>query len=364
MSDVEFVINSPGTDFNNQANGALALFLTQFGGECLTAYRRARKTIGRHLERSIKNGKAADFPVLGRKVAKYLNRGQSLDAIREADKQTVKKIFIDGLLTADCLIFDLDDAMLHYDVSSEYAAQIGEALAMAADGGVLAEIAKLAVSETESLPGLGKSKIIKRSVADGLSAESEELGKAIVAEVLAAKTLMSNNYVPNEGRVCYMLPVAINAMVAAKDVINKEFGAVATITDATVTRLAGMEIVEVPALTVGGVTSSTGEKPDGIVQGDGHVFPKEYKDTCAFLVAHRSTVGTLTLRKFEIEHARRTEYQADEIVGKYQIGHGGLRPESAVMGVITTTAEAASAKDSGTAVVTQAAKSSKKAAVV
>ena len=66
------------------------------------------------------------------------------------------------------------------------------------------------------------------------------------------------------------------------------------------------------------------------------MFPQEYKDKCAFLVAHRSTVGTLTLKSFQLEHGRRIEYQADQIVGKYAMGHGGLRPEAAFMGVIET----------------------------
>ena len=54
-----------------------------------------------------------------------------------------------------------------------------------------------------------------------------------------------------------------------------------------------------------------------------------------FLVAHRSTVGTLTLKDLSVEHARRANLQADQIIAKYAMGHGGLRPEAAFMGVIT-----------------------------
>lgn len=330
------VISSPGLDSNDSSAGRIKMFLTQFAGEVLKAYRRSRKTLGRHVERTIANGKAAEFPVMGRKVANYLAPGENLDDKRKAEQQTSVKIFIDGLLTSDCLITDLDDAMNHYDVRSEYSYQIGEALAMAADGGLLAEIAKMAVSNKELLPGLGKGKVVSRTVKGGLSSESEELGKAIISELLEIKTAMSNNLVPNEGRVCYMLPVAVNALVASKDAINKDFGAVATITDATVTRIAGIDIVEVPHLTAGGITKTDNGTPDGLIQGTGHIFPAAYKSKCAFLVAHRSTVGTLTLKSFQLEHGRRIEYQADQIVGKYAMGHGGLRPEAAFMGVIET----------------------------
>ena len=333
----DITISSPGLDSNDADAGRLKLFLTQFAGEVLTAYRRSSKTLGRHIERSIAAGKAAEFPVMGRKNAHYLYPGKSLDEFRKAEQQTSKKIFIDGLLTSDTLIADLDDAMNHYDVRGEYSTQIGEALAVARDGGVLAEIAKLAANPVELLPGLGKGGVVTKEVVGGLTAESEELGKAIIAELLAIKTKMSNNFVPTEGRICYMKPVCINALVASKDAINRDFGAVASIVEGTVTRIAGIDIVEVPALTAGGLTDSTGQlAPEGIIQGDGHLFPAAYKDTCAFLVAHRSTVGTLTLKSFALEHARRAEYQADQIIGKYAIGHGGLRPEAAFMGAITT----------------------------
>lgn len=337
MADT-ITISSPGLDTNDASAGRLKGFLTQFAGEVLTAYRRASVTLGRHMERSIANGKAASFPVLGRKVAQYLAPGENLDDKRKAEQQTEVKIVIDGLLTGDCLITDLDDAMLHYDIRGEYSYQIGEALAMARDGGLLAEIAKLVVADKELLPGLGKGGIITETVAGGMTSESEELGKAIIKMLLTAKTKLSNNYVPNEGRVCYMLPVGVNALTASMVAINREFGAVASITEANVLRVCGFDIVEVPHLTAGGVTKdSDGKtKPDGIIQGDGHIFPEAYKDKCIFLIAHRSTVGTLTLKSFALEHARRAELQADHIIGKYSIGQGGLRPEAAFMGVIET----------------------------
>ena len=312
--------------------------LTQFAGEVLTAYRRTSVTLGRHMERTIKNGKSAEFPVMGRKVAQYLFPGKSLDDLRKAEQQTSVKIGIDGLLTSDCLITDLDDAMIHYDLRGEYSYQIGEALAMARDGGLLAEIAKIVVADAELLPGLGKGAIVTETVTGGMTAETEELGKALIRMLLKCKTAMSNNYVPAQGRVCYMKPVGVNALTASMVAINKDFGAVATITEANVLRACGFDIIECPHLTVGGVTTTDNGTPDGLIQGTGHIFPATYKDKCIFLVAHKSTVGTLTLKSFALEHARRAEYQADQIIGKYAMGHGGLRPEAAFMGVIETKA--------------------------
>lgn len=339
MADEKVVISSPGLDSNDSGSDRLKLFLTQFAGEVLTAYRRASVTTGRHLERAISSGKAADFPILGRAKAHYLEPGQNLDSLREAGQQSKVTINIDGMLTSDCLITDIDEAMNHYDLRSEYSYQIGEALAMARDGGLLAEIAKMATINKELLPGLGKGAVLSEAVTGGLDAgETEELGKAIIKELLSIKTKMSNNYVPLEGRVCYMLPVVRNALIASRDAINREYGAFGTIVDADVNKLCGFDIVECPHLTIGGVAEADGTKPKGLLQGEGHIFPKTYKDTCAFLCAHRYTVGTLTLKSFALEHARRPEYQADQLIGKYAIGQGGLRPEAAFMGAITTKA--------------------------
>ncbi|MGL5566088.1 MAG: hypothetical protein ACRDC4_10215, partial [Plesiomonas sp.] len=56
-------------------------------------------------------------------------------------------------------------------------------------------------------------------------------------------------------------------------------------------------------------------------------------DNVCGIVMHRSAVATLKLRDMALERARRPEYQADQIIAKYAMGHGGLRPE-AVGGIV------------------------------
>ncbi|WP_222115602.1 major capsid protein, partial [Staphylococcus saprophyticus] len=79
----------------------LALFLKVFGGEVLTAFARPAVTSNRHMQRQISSGKSAQFPVIGRTKAAYLQPGESLDDKRKDIKHTEKTINIDGLLTAD-----------------------------------------------------------------------------------------------------------------------------------------------------------------------------------------------------------------------------------------------------------------------
>lgn len=331
MADV--TIASPGQILS--AGDKLALFLKTFAGEVLTAFSNASVTNGKHIERSITSGKSAQFPVFGRASAAYLKAGGNLDDLRVNIEHAEKTINIDGLLTSDCLIFDLDEAMAHFDLRGAYSKELGEALARANDGSTLAEIAKMIVANTENIPtkgnvkGTGKGAIFTETVPTADYGETEAMGVAVFKELLKAKTAMSDNAVPAGERYCYIKPVALNALIANKDVINKLYGATMTIEGDKPPRLIGFELIETPELTAGGAPVN-----DGVIQGDGHVFPAEYKDNCVFLVAHRTAVGNLTLRGLALEHSRRANLQADQIIAKFAKGYGGLRPEAAFMGVI------------------------------
>lgn len=113
----------------NSNTDQLALFLKVFAGEVLTAFARRSVTADKHIVRTIQNGKSAQFPVMGRTSGVYLAPGERLSDKRVGIKHTEKVITIDGLLTADVMIFDIEDAMNHYDVAGEYSNQLGEALA-------------------------------------------------------------------------------------------------------------------------------------------------------------------------------------------------------------------------------------------
>lgn len=310
----------------------LQMFLKVFSGEVLTAFTRTSKVMNNHMIKTISSGKSASFPVMGRTTAKYLKVGNSLDDQRTAMEHNERVINIDGLLTADVLISDLFEAMNHFDVRSEYANQLGEALALSADGAMLAELAKLTQEEAENYTGAGSPvKIDKTVKATGIN---PEYGEAIVQALLELKAKFSNNYVPPTDRFAYMKPEAISAIIANKTAIDRDYGAVATIVDGDLTKLCGFNIVEVPHLTMGGAdkTGMVGTAPAG------HAFPTDLKDDVAFLACHRTALATVKLKDLALEQARRPEYQADQIIAKYALGHGGLRPEASAICTIKASA--------------------------
>ncbi|UMO76110.1 major capsid protein [Pseudomonas phage P413] len=321
----------------NQGKGAsaadsLALFLKVFGGEVLTAFARRSVTMDKHMVRTIQNGKSASFPVMGRTRGYYLAPGENLDDKRKDIKHSEKVITIDGLLTSDVLIYDIEDAMNHYDVRAEYSAQLGEALAIAADGAVLAEMAKLCnlpAASNENIAGLGTAIVLNIGAAADL-VDVEARGKAILKGLTLARARLTKNYVPSADRRYFTSPEDYSAILSALMPNASNWAALTDPETGNIRNVMGFEVIEVPHLTVGGA----GTDADGANQK--HIFPatatgddKVAVNNVVGLFNHRSAVGTVKLKDMALERARRPEFQADQIIGKYAMGHGGLRPEAA-----------------------------------
>lgn len=300
----------------------LALFLKVFSGEVLTAFTRASKVMNNHMIKTIDSGKSTSFPVMGRGKAHYLPAGSNLDDLREAIPHNEVVINIDGLLTSDVLITDIFEAMNHYDVRGEYANQLGEALAIAADGAIVAEIAKLVKANTENITGLGKGIVVEKTITGGAGI-NYETGKAVIDGLLEMKAKWTTQYVPEEERFAYITPEVESAIITSKDAINRDYGAVASIVDGNIDKLCGFKIIAVPHLKAGGAdkTGMLGTAPEG------HEFPTDYAGALA-VCAHRTAVATVKIKDLQLEHARRPELQADMIIAKNAVGHGGLRPEA------------------------------------
>lgn len=321
----------------NQGKGVsdqdkLANFLKVFGGEVLTAFLRRAVTMDKHMVRTIQNGKSASFPVMGRTAGYYLAPGENLDDKRGDIKHSEKVITIDGLLVSDVLIYDIEDAMNHYDVRSEYSAQLGEALAISADGAVLGEMANLCnlpAASNENIAGLGTATVLKIGTAASL-ADQAELGAAILKALTLARAKLTRNYVPSSDRRFYTTPENYSAILAALLPNAANYAALTDPVTGNISNVMGFEVIEVPHLTRGGSgtdLAGTGQK---------HAFPATSSatvpvalDNVVGLFNHRSAVGTVKLKDMALERARRAEFQADQIIGKYAMGHGGLRPEAA-----------------------------------
>ena len=309
-------ISNPGQKLS--AGDRDALFMKVFSGEVLTAFARNTVMMSRHQVRTIDHGKSASFAVMGRTRAKYLAPGNSLDDQRKKFEHSEKVIAIDGLLTADCLITDIDDAMNHYDVRVEYSRQLGEALAQSADCAIINELANMAAKKApeaaENIPdnGDGAEKVQGTGkafeFATGLEfSQSAEYGNKIIEGLLAARAAFTKNYVPMGDRYCLLTPEGYSALIKALMPDSANYQALFDPNSGKLQTICGFEVIEVPHLLNDGVdgkhtlnTKFTAAKLQGIV-------------------FHRSAVGTVKLKDLAMERARRAEYQADQIIAKYAI---------------------------------------------
>lgn len=326
-------ISNPGQKLS--AGDRDALFMKVFSGEVLTAFARNTVMMSRHQVRTIDHGKSASFAVMGRTRAKYLSPGNSLDDQRKKFEHTEKVIAIDGLLTADCLITDIDDAMNHYDVRVEYSRQLGEALAQSADCAIINELANMAAKDAavkENIPdnGSGAEKVQGTGkafeFATGLAlSQSAEYGNKIIEGLLAARAAFTKNYVPMGDRYCLLTPEGYSALIKALMPDSANYQALFDPNSGKLQTICGFEVIEVPHLINDGVDGK-------------HTLNAKYTDAkLQGIVFHRSAVGTVKLKDLAMERARRAEYQADQIIAKYAMGHGGLRPEA--VGVFVQTAQ-------------------------
>lgn len=332
----------------------LALFLKVFGGEVLTAFARMTKTLDKVMTRTIANGKSASFPVMGRTSARYLKQGQSLDDYRKEIKHSEKVITIDGLLTTDVLIYDIEDAMNHYDVRAEYSRQMGEAMALASDSANFAEMAKLvnsrATAKDENIEGLGRSPLVVMSdTTDPVAA-----GKQVLESLTMMRAAFTRNFVPAGDRTFYTSPETYSHILSTLMPNAANYAALIDPETGNIRNVMGFEVVETPLMTMAHIGGAV-DKPSDAFDGVGHVFPATGETSTAGkftvgvnnvvgLCVHRSAIAILKLRDMALERARRPEYQADQIIAKYAMGHGGLRPE-AVGAVIVKTGQAAPALD-------------------
>lgn len=317
-------ISNPGQKLSVNDRGAL--FMKVFSGEVLTAFARNTVMMSRHQVRTIDHGKSASFAVMGRTRAKYLAPGNSLDDQRKKFEHSEKVIAIDGLLTADCLITDIDDAMNHYDVRVEYSRQLGEALAQSADCAIINELANMAAkgateaeenipdngADADKVQGTGKAFMFETGID---ISQSADYGNKIIEGLLAARAAFTKNYVPMGDRYCLLTPEGYSALIKALMPDSANYQALFDPNSGKLQTICGFEVIEVPHLLNDGVDGKhkLNTKLTGKLQG---------------IVFHRSAVGTVKLKDLAMERARRAEYQADQIIAKYAMGHGGLRPEA------------------------------------
>jgi|TARA_R110000765_G_scaffold352842_1_gene442763 hypothetical protein len=319
--------NASPVKFGNANSGSTrddALFLKVFAGEVITSFDRASKTQGADMVRSISNGKSASFPVMGRIGAAYHAVGAEIlgDAVNSAEKV----ITINDLLISSVFVSNIEEAKNHWDVRSAYSTEMGRALSFQKDKHILQTIGQATLASANVTGGDATTNVVNTGIASSTDATA---ANAMIDAIFAAAKELDANYVPSEGRKCFMRLEEYYKLANATNAVNVDFsgGANGGVASGKVARIAGIELVPVPHFVTGNVTATT-EKGSAT---NGGSFPQAVNLTnFVALVSHPSAVGTVKLMDLAVEKEYDIRRQGTLMVAKYSMGHGVLRPEAAV----------------------------------
>lgn len=301
-----------------------ALFLKVFAGEVLTSFERASKTQGADMERSISSGKSATFPVMGRVDASYHTAGAEITG--SDINHNEKVITINDLLISSVFLSNIEEAKNHWDVRSAYSQEIGRALAFTKDKHILQTIGQAAQ---------GSANVADTSYASGTvltntgiaSATASTAANAMIDSLFDAAKQLDANYVPSEGRKCFMRLEEYYKLANATNAVNVDFSGKGSIADGKVLKIAGIELVPVAHFVSSNVNS--GVDQGSATAGGSNPQAVDLSNFVA-LVSHPSAVGTVKLMDLGVEKEYDIRRQGTLMVAKYAMGHGVLRPEAAV----------------------------------
>ena len=317
--------NASPVKFGNANSGASrddALFLKVFAGEVITSFDRASKTQGADMVRSISNGKSATFPVMGRIGASYHAVGTEITG--SDINHNEKVITINDLLISSVFVSNIEEAKNHWDVRSAYSTEIGRALAFQKDKHILQTIGQASLASASITGGDATTNIVNTGIA---SATDSTAANAMIDAIFAAAKELDANYVPSEGRKCFMRLEEYYKLANATNAVNVDFSGNGSIAEGKVHKIAGIELIPVAHFVNSNVTSGTDA---GSATNGGSTPQAVNLSNFVALVSHPSAVGTVKLMDLAVEKEYDIRRQGTLMVAKYSMGHGVLRPEAAV----------------------------------
>ena len=319
--------NASPVKFGNVNSGSTrddALFLKVFAGEVITSFDRASKTQGADMTRSIASGKSASFPVLGRIGASYHAVGTEITG---SDVNSNEKVItINDLLISSVFVSNIEEAKNHWDVRSAYSTEMGRALSFQKDKHILQTIGQATLASANVTGGDATTNVVNTGIASSTDATA---ANAMIDAIFAAAKELDANYVPSEGRKCFMRLEEYYKLANATNAVNVDFsgGANGGVASGKVARIAGIELVPVPHFVASNVTSGADA---GSATNGGSTPQAVNLSNFVALVSHPSAVGTVKLMDLAVEKEYDIRRQGTLMVAKYSMGHGVLRPEAAV----------------------------------
>jgi hypothetical protein len=262
---------------------------------------------------------------MGRTVAAYHTPGAEI--LGSDVNHNEKVITINDLLVSSAFLSNLEEAKNHWDVRSSYSTEIGRALAFQKDKHVLQTIGQAAQASASVTGGDAGTVLTNTAIASATAATS---ANGFIDSLFDAAKTLDDKYVPSEGRICFLKPEMYYKLANATNAVNVDFsgGANGGVASGRVLQIAGIKLIAVPHFVTSNITTAL---PDAGSATQGGSKPQAVNLTAyEGLVCHPSAVGTVKLMDLATEMDYDIRRQGTLMVAKYAMGHGVLRPESAV----------------------------------
>ena len=319
-----------GTDVADTSDDT-GLFLKLFGGEVFAAFSETVHTADKHFVREIPSGKSAQFPKTWKVEAGYHVAGQEM--LGQDTDETERVISIDGLLVAHIGIYDLDEAMSHFDIRSRYTEELGRALARVFDTNVYRTIIKTARADS-SLSGAASTSpfpdgqaILSADVTGTFAATG--VGSVWHEGLRKMRIGAGGDNIPDNDPLYVAMPYdTFDSLKYAQvgDTAANPF----LIVNRDIT-IGGQGSSGVDSmLVVDGIQAfRTNLLPQTDDSANGDVKAKYRADFSTTLACgwHTDGVGTTKLIGMGLEQTRDVRRQEDFIVAKIAVGHGPVRNE-------------------------------------
>ena len=295
----------------NGAGDARALFLKVFANEILSTFQETNVMMPLHRVKTITSGKTAQFPAIGTIDADYHVPGEEISG--GEIKHNERLIHIDSALLASTFIANIDEAMNHYDVRSDYSQKLARALSLRCDKNILQTAVLAARASATITGGQGGTELT--------DADYDTDGATLAGGIFDAAQNLDENDVPDmDDRYCVVKPAQYYNLVQTTNVINKDWDGKGSYADGKVLKVANVTLVKSNNLPQSVIASNTGEN---------NTYSGTFTNTYAS-VFHTSAMGTVKLKDLTTDSDFQVNRRGTLMLAEYFMGHGILRPEAAV----------------------------------
>ena len=294
------------------AGDVQALFLKQYAGEVLASFVAEYVMAGHVTERNIMHGKSASFPAIGTIGSEYHVPGTEITGLNVQHNEVI--LNLDPMLISHVFIPNIDEAMNHYDVRSEYTKQQGLELAKQRQ---LNEIrcAILAARQTEGPVDGQPGGLIVKAATMGTDAS------LVAAAIRQIRQNFDEKNVPDEDVVAVLKPAMWYLLTQVKDLVDRDFNPTE---GASLSQAVIQSIARIPLLKTNFFPNADDTANAKVVASRRADYSKSVAS-----VFHKSAVGTLKLLDLALEDTYDARRQGTLMLSKFALGHGPLRAAGA-----------------------------------